>query len=57
MITLSIDNPIMKERATISHQVDAYRNGTSKLLTEEESNAIMNRFIENLKAKYAHSKK
>ena len=48
------DTEYQQNRATISRQVDAYRDGTAKLLTEEESSVIMNTFMKDLKTKHAH---
>ena len=48
------DTEYQQNRATISRQVDAYRDRTAKLLTEEESSVIMNAFMKDLKTKHAH---
>ncbi len=62
MSTLKIDKPTVFEgfnsdetqqqnRMAIARQVDAYHNGTSRLLTKEESRVIINAFIKNISKK------
>ncbi|HHD81787.1 MAG TPA: hypothetical protein ENK82_02415 [Campylobacterales bacterium] len=55
-IEISNENlDLKRKQKIIGEQVENYYNGTSTLLTQDESNKTMQTFMEDLKAKYANS--